>query len=103
MIRHIVALRFRAEVDQATRSALMAALGALRGHLPGILDFGHSPNVSPEKDVTHGFEQVFWFDFSDQLARDTYLGDPAHQAIGAQLVAGCVGGVDGIQVLDVVI
>ena len=103
MIRHIVAVKFNAGVDQDNRSALMSALAGLRAHLPGILDFGHGPNISPEKAVTHGFDQVFWFDFDGAMARDTYLADPAHQAIGARLVAASVGGVDGIQVLDVAI
>lgn len=103
MIRHIVALRFREDVDAGQRAELMAALRALRGPVGGILDFRHSANVSPEKAVVHGFGQVFWFDFTDAAARDAYLIHPLHRAVGARLVAACLGGTDGIQVLDVVV
>ena len=101
MIRHIVALRFRADVDAAMRAELMAALRALRGSIGGILDFRHSANISPEKLVIHGFGHVFWFDFTDAAARDAYLIHPLHRAIGTRLVLSCIGGTDGIQVLDV--
>ena len=101
MIRHIVALRFAESVSDAQKAGFYAALQALSGHLPGILDFRSFSNISPEEPVVHGFRDLFWIDFADGAARDAYLVDPGHQAIGAQLVAAAVGGVAGIQVLDV--
>jgi len=98
MIRHIVALRFPATLAEAEKDRLYAALQAL--NLPGLLEFRTFRNISPEAPVTHGFQDLFWFDFRDAEARDLYLTDPGHQAIGAQLVA-ATGGPDGIQVLDV--
>lgn len=101
MIRHIVALRFRGEIDAASKASFYADLAGLRGHLGGILDFRSFANISPEEPVVHGMRDLFWFDFEDAAARDAYLADPAHQAIGARLVAACEGGVAGLLVMDV--
>lgn len=101
MIRHIVALRLRAEVTEAEKQQIYHDLAALRGHLEGMVDFRSFPNLSPESVVVQGFHDLFWCDFRDAAARDTYLADPAHQAIGARLVAAAEGGVAGILVLDV--
>ncbi|MEL6436495.1 MAG: Dabb family protein [Pseudomonadota bacterium] len=100
MIRHHVALRFRAEITPDEINDMMDGLSALREHLDGILDFQHRPNVSVEVPLTHGFLYLFWFDFKDEAARDAYLADPGHQAVGARLVAATQGGPDGILVCD---
>lgn len=101
MIRHIVALRFRQDVPAARKAALYAELGGLRVHVDGILDFRTFVNVSPETPLVRGFDDAFWFDFRDARARDAYLVDPRHQAIGADIVAELEGGTDGVSVLDV--
>lgn len=101
MIRHIVALRFRPGTSPATKNALYRDLAALSGHIDGILDFRSSPNVSVETPLVRGFNDVFWFDFRDLSVRDTYLADPAHQAVGARIVAELEGGADGVFVFDV--
>jgi hypothetical protein len=100
MIRHIVHLKFPPDFLTDTQDGLYAGLAALRGHLHGILDFQHRPNISPEAPVVHGFTDMFWFDFSDLASRDAYLADPDHQAMGARLVA-AVGGLDGVMVCDI--
>jgi hypothetical protein len=100
MIRHIVHLKFPAALSADEKAALYGGLAALRGHLHGILDFQHRPNISPETPVVHGFSEMFWFDFADTTSRDAYLSDPDHQAMGARLVA-AVGGLDGILVCDI--
>lgn len=100
MIRHIVHLRFINELTAGNKAALFDGLAALRGHLHGILDYQHRPNISPETPVVHGFSDMFWFDFADTASRDAYLSDPDHQAMGARLVA-AVGGLDGILVCDI--
>ncbi|MEO1700478.1 MAG: Dabb family protein [Pseudomonadota bacterium] len=101
-IRHIVAVRFKDDISGAQIADLMGQLFALRTHLGGITDFQHRPNVSPEEPVVHGFRHIFWFDFDGEAARDTYLNDPKHQAVGKQLVEAADGGIDGIMVLDFV-
>jgi hypothetical protein len=101
MIRHIVAMRFRDGIAPVTKAAIYRDLAALSGHLKGILDFRSFANVSPETAVVHGFGDLFWFDFADAAARDAYLADPAHKAVGARIVAATEGGADGVLVLDV--
>ena len=101
MIRHLVHLRFAASVADDEKGALHARLAALSGHLPGIVDFQHRPNISPETPLVRGFVDMFWFDFSDASSRDAYLDDPVHQAIGADIVDKLEGGADGVFVCDI--
>lgn len=101
MIRHIVALRFKAETKPETKGALYAELRGLAGHIEGILDFRAFPNVSVELPLVRGFNDVFWMDFRDAAVRDAYLDDPVHQAIGGRIVAELAGGADGVFVCDV--
>lgn len=100
MIRHLVALRFRADVPEVDKSVLFDDLAGLRKYLSGIADFQVRANISPEEKVVHGFRDLFWFDFEDPAARDAYLDDPEHKAVGARLVAALDGGTDGILVVD---
>ncbi|MEO9827351.1 MAG: Dabb family protein [Paracoccaceae bacterium] len=100
MIRHIVALRFSASVSADEKAVLFADLAALQDVVEGALDFQVRRNISPETAVVHGFADLFWFDFTDETARDAYLAHPEHQAVGGRLTAACAGGVDGITVLD---
>lgn len=100
MIRHLVLLRLRPDLAPGELDALMAALDGLRATRPGMAAFRPLANVSPEEPVIHGFRHGFVVDFTDAAARDAYLADPAHKAIGARLVAACAGGVEGLLVFD---
>ena len=100
MIRHFVALRFRANTPDATKQALMSDLEGLNSRIDGILDFQVRPNISVEDPLVRGFRDVFWFDFRDEAVRDTYLADEVHQQIGARIVAELEGGPDGVFVAD---
>lgn len=101
MIRHLVHLRFAKDTSDADKQALYDQLAGLSGHIDGILDFQHRRNVSVEKPLVRGFDDMFWFDFTNQTVRDTYLEDSAHQAIGAKIVARLEGGADGVFVCDI--
>jgi hypothetical protein len=101
MIRHIVALRFQPGISAAQKAGFYDSLRALCATLPGAVEFRSFANVSPEEPVIHGFRDLFWIDFQNAGARDAYLVDTTHQAIGARLVAAAEGGPAGIQVLDV--
>lgn len=101
MIRHLVHLRFRTDVNKAEKEALYAELAGLSGHIDGILDFQHRENVSVETPLVRDFLDMFWFDFRDSRVRDTYLEDPTHQAIGGRIVEKLIGGVDGVFVCDI--
>jgi Stress responsive A/B Barrel Domain len=98
MIRHCVFLRFRDAISRPERDQLYADLDALRHALPGMLAFRAGPNVSPE-GLGKGFAEGFVADFADVAARDAYLDDPRHRAIGAR-IGMATGGTDGILVFD---
>ncbi|MEM8850855.1 MAG: Dabb family protein [Pseudomonadota bacterium] len=101
MIRHHVALRFKAGTSDAKKTELMRDLDGLRTRIDGIEDFQIRPNISVEDDLVRGYRDTFWFDFRDISVRDAYLVDEVHQAIGARIVAELEGGADGVFVCDV--
>jgi hypothetical protein len=100
MIRHCVFIKFRSEITATDKAHLYADLGALRNHVDGIIDMRSGANCSPEIGMDHGFSDGFIIDFVDAAARDRYLIDAAHQAIGQRLVDAAVGGSAGILVFD---
>lgn len=99
MIRHVVLVRFPADTPERLVAGLFADLRGLMDHLPGMTGFEGGANVSPE-GLGRGFTHGFVCTFADVPARDAYLVDPAHQAIGARIVAAAEGGIDGVLVLD---
>ncbi|MCV6576641.1 MAG: Dabb family protein [Cohaesibacter sp.] len=100
MIRHFVLLKFQPETSLETKQSLFADLAGLQKHLPGIIGFKAAENIAVETDLIRGNHDVFWFDFEDEKARDIYLEDPAHQAVGARIVAELDGGIEGVTVID---
>lgn len=101
MIRHLVHLRFRSDIDAGTKQALYDRLASLSSRIPGIRDFQSRANISVETPLVRGFLDMFWFDFRDTATRDVYLVDPVHQAIGADIVACLEGGAEGVFVCDI--
>lgn len=101
MIRHLVFLKYSGDVTQDEKDALMRDLEALRNEVDGIVAFCARTNISPETPLTHGLSEMFWIDFRDAEARDTYLANETHKAIGARLLASLDGGARGIFVCDV--
>lgn len=99
MIRHIVLLRFRDAVCAAERAALLGALAPVVDAIPGCSGLRVHRNVSTEP-LSHGFADGFHLDFADAAARDRYLADPGHVAIGARIVAATEGGTAGVLVFD---
>ena len=67
--------------------------------LPNVLSIGTGPNVSPE-GLGQGFDDGFVIDFVDEAARDAYLRDETHRAIGEDLIALLEGGAEGLVVFD---
>ena len=100
MIRHLVALRFKAGTPEDVKQELYDDLAGLSDHIDGIIDFQSRSNVSVEDEMVRGFRDLFWFDFRDTDVRDRYLVDAQHQAIGARIVAELDGGPDGVFVAD---
>ncbi|MBO9479144.1 Dabb family protein [Shimia sp. R11_0] len=103
MIRHLVYLRFRADISEAQKRALYLDLASLSNHIDGIIDFQHRENVSVETPLVRNFLDMFWFDFADASVRDVYLEDATHKAIGGRIVDCLEGGAEGVFVCDIVL
>jgi hypothetical protein len=96
MILHVVLLKLR---DAGQAPQIFTALKALQSQIPGIVSITTGTDSSPE-GLQRGYTHGFTVDFIDAAARDAYLPHPAHQKVGAMIVAACEGGIDGVLVLD---
>jgi len=99
MIRHIVLIKFRAEIDAPTIADLFTQLHAIKGKLPGLIAITAGASESPEQ-MERGYKHGFTVDFDDWDGLQAYQDHPDHQALGARLVAAAVGGKDGILCFD---
>ena len=96
MIRHVVLFKLR---DNADAPQIFISLKNLQSQIPGIVNISTGADCSPE-GLQRGYTHGFTVDFVDAAARDGYLPHPAHQKVGAMIVAACESGVDGVLVLD---
>jgi Stress responsive A/B Barrel Domain len=101
VIRHLVFMKYAASVPPQVRDALMRDLASLRSEIDGMEDFRTGRNISPEVSFMRGLTDVFWIDFRDVEARDAYLGNNTHKAIGNRIMASLEGGAEGIFVCDI--
>lgn len=101
MIRHLVHLRFRSDIEAAQKKALYERLNGLVARIDGVEDFQYRENVSVETPLVRGFLDMFWFDFQDAEVRDAYLIDAEHQAIGGDIVVCLEGEAEGVFVCDI--
>jgi hypothetical protein len=99
MIRHIVLTKFKPETLEATIAFIYAGLSTLADKLPGAQRFTGGRSESPEQ-IERGYMHGFVIDFDSWDALRNYAENTDHQALGGQLVANAVGGIDGILVLD---
>lgn len=99
MIRHIVLVKFQPQVTEEKIAALWDELGAIRAVVPGVLSITAGRSESPEQ-IERGYMHGFVVDFADWDALAAYQDHPDHKALGGQLVANAVGGLDGILVFD---
>ena len=99
MIRHIVLIKFKPELDGAAIERALASVVALKGKIGGIVSVTTGANNSPE-GLEKGFRHGFVVDFADAAARDAYLPHAEHVKVGKALVEAAEGGVDGILVFD---
>ena len=99
MIRHIVLIRFRQDVPQATIDALFADLQTIVGKVPGLSAIHAGRSESPEQ-IERGYMHGFTADFDDWQALSRYQDHPDHRRVGAALVDHAQGGLDGILVFD---
>lgn len=99
MIRHIVLTKFKPETTEDRIAEIYAGLSALTEKLPGAQNFTGGRSESPEQ-IERGYMHGFVIDFDSWDALQNYADNAEHQALGGQLVANAVGGIDGILVLD---
>lgn len=99
MIRHIVLIRFRADVPDATIDAIFADLHAIRDVLPGVIAITSGRSESPEQ-IERGYMHGFVADFTDWDALAAYQAHPDHRRVGDAMIAHATGGLDGILVFD---
>lgn len=99
MIRHIVLIRFRADVSETQIAAMFAELEDIRSKISGVLAITSGRSESPEK-IERGYMHGFVVDFDGWAALEAYQTHPDHKALGAKLVANAEGGLDGILVFD---
>ncbi len=100
MIRHIVLTKFKPDVSEETIQGIYGGLSALAETLPGAANFTGGRSESPEQ-IERGYMHGFVIDFDSWDALQTYADNEEHKALGGQLVANAVGGIDGILVLDI--
>ena len=99
MIRHIVLIRFRADVTEDAIAAIFGDLHAIKAKLPGVLAITSGRSESPEQ-IERGYMHGFVADFADWAALAAYQDHPDHKRVGTSLVANAIGGIDGILVFD---
>ena len=99
MIRHIVLTKFKPDTSEATITGIYDGLSALAKKLPGAAAFTGGRSQSPEQ-IERGYMHGFVIDFDSWDALQNYADNEEHKALGGQLVANAVGGIDGILVLD---
>jgi hypothetical protein len=99
MIRHIVLIKFRADVSEAAIAAIFADLQAIQAKLPGMLAITSGRSESPEQ-IERGYLHGFVADFEGWAALAAYQDHPDHKRAAAALVAAAIGGIDGILVFD---
>ena len=99
MIVHSVFLRFKSAVATAEKQAIYEAIADLQAKIAGIVSVTSGQNVSPE-GLNGGFLDGFIVTFESVEARDAYLVDPDHVAVGDRIVALTDGGLAGILVFD---
>lgn len=98
-IKHVVLLRFKKRVTDATVKGIFKELADLNKVIPGLLDFSGGPYDSAEglnKGFTHGFVATF----KSGKVRDVYLAHPAHEAIKQKVLPLLEGGIDGAIAFD---
>jgi hypothetical protein len=99
MIRHIVMTKFKPDVAEDKIRGIYDGLSALTEKLPGAANSTGGRSESPEQ-IERGYMHGFVIDFDSWDALQTYADNPEHKALGGQLVANAVGGIEGILVLD---
>jgi hypothetical protein len=79
-MKHIVLLKFKADVTSAQIEKVFKDLAGLQDKIEGILDFMGGPYSSGE-GLNQGYTHGFIMTFTDAAARDAYLPHPDHEVV----------------------
>lgn len=83
-VRHVVIFKYKETATDAQIQEITDAFKALKDQIPGIIDFEHGVNDSPEgKNL--GFTHAYLMTFENAEARDVYLPHPKHAEFGKLL------------------
>ncbi len=85
MIKHIVLLKFKANVTPNKINSAFQQLGNLKSLIPSMSHFSFGENCSPE-DLNKGFTHAFTMEFKDIQGRDAYLNHPEHIRIAQDII-----------------
>jgi hypothetical protein len=83
-IRHLVLLKFKADISSAQLQALETSFAALAHQISAVQSLEWGTNNSPE-GLDKGFTHCFNLTFADEAARAAYLPHPVHLAFVEQL------------------
>lgn len=98
MIKHIVLMKVREDVNEQELTHMYSLIKELKHLLPGIMSFTFGNNISTE-GYGQGYNQAFSMDFVDQEYLQAYLVHPKHQDVVAQMQTLLVGD-NGVLVFD---
>lgn len=99
MLKHCVFVKFAAHHPSAERTRVLGGFGEVARDVPVMLDFCFGENLDFE-NKSDEYGDGFIVTFQDRSAHLAYERHPLHLALGAELVAMCEGGHDGIMVFD---
>jgi len=99
MITHMVLMKVRPEVARGDVESVFAAIGALKGRIPGIASYGWGA-YSSQEGLNRGYTHGFCMTFTDAGARDAYLPHPEHEAVKESVLGILDGGIDGVLAFD---
>lgn len=83
MYVHMFAFRWKPGVTEAQKDRIIAAIRALQGKIPGLLETWVGKNISPRGQ---GYELGGAMKFADKAALDAYGPHPEHQALVSWLM-----------------
>lgn len=85
MIRHILLIKFKAEVERHEIEQVQALFEAMPSKVVGVASVEWGCNDSPE-GLNQGYTHSVLMTFSDEAGRQNYLPHPEHDALKAIFV-----------------
>ncbi|NNM60357.1 MAG: Dabb family protein [Legionellales bacterium] len=96
MIRHTILFKTKPSATKQTLEQAFAHFIALKNKLPGIVNFVGGECDFHERSVNKAFTHVFFIDFENESALDTFFHDPVTHPAKDEIVNLAEGGYDGL-------